>query len=405
VVFSFQKAANPDTSGVSAEYTDYVFEAVDDATVKVTVPSPLGVGVFLPKFANYAGGYIICQQAYEALGADGFANEPVGTGPFKFSAYTPQTSVTLVANDDYFRGAPKLGGVEVRYIADNTARELGLQSGELHVANGLPEAQFVDRINQEGNLTADVFGVGEAVWMNLDTTNEYLQDVKVREAIILAISRDNHVALAGSPVGEPIYSVVPTGLVAGSLSQEEADAAGVNYQQNIDRAKELLAEAGYADGFTLNLVVSEQATYLTQYTVLQEELAQIGITVELEVVQHAVMHEQIRAGSNAIVIYSAYRPSANTYLTSFFTAAGGNTNFSHLDLGDEVVAARGEMDADAQIAAWKQINIEIQQNFAGYGLMYINQVYVRQKSVDYGHDLVSVAQLYPGYDETTTINS
>ena len=55
-----------------------------------------------------------------------------------------------MANDDYFRGAPKLGGVEVRYIADNTARELGMQAGELDVANGLPEAQFVERTNQSG---------------------------------------------------------------------------------------------------------------------------------------------------------------------------------------------------------------------------------------------------------------
>jgi peptide/nickel transport system substrate-binding protein len=232
-----------------------------------------------------------------------------------------------------------------------------------------------------------------------------LQDARVREAIILAISRDNHVALAGAPVGEPIFSVVPTGLVAGSLSQEEADAAGVNYQQDLERSKQLLAEAGYPDGFTLKVVVSEQTAYLTQYTVLQEELAQVGITLEIEVVQHAVMHEQIRAGSNAIVIYIAYRPSANTYLTSFFSSTGGNTNFSHFTLDDAIAAARSEMDADAQIAAWKQINIEIQQNFAGYGLMYTNQVYVRQPSVDYGHELITVPQLYPGYDETTTINA
>jgi peptide/nickel transport system substrate-binding protein len=405
VVFSLEKSANPDTSGVSAEYTGYTFEKIDDTTVKVTLPSPLSSQVFLPKVANYAGGYIVCKQAYEALGADGFGNEPIGTGPFKFSAYTPQTSTQLVANDDYFRGAPKLGGVEVRYIADNTARELGLQAGELHVANGLPEAQFVERINQEGNQIADVFGAGEAVWLNLDITNEYLKDPRVREAILLAVSQENHVALAGAPVGEPIYSVVPTGIVEGSLSQEEAEAAGVLYQQDLDRAKALLAEAGYADGFTLSLVTSEQSSYLTQYTVLQEELAQIGITIDLEVVQHAVMHEQIRTGSNAITIYVAYRPTADTYLTLFFTTGGGVTNFSKFQLDDEIAAARALMDADAQIAAWKQINIEILQNFAGYGLMYTNQVYVRQSSVDYGHELVLIPQLYPGYDETTTITS
>jgi peptide/nickel transport system substrate-binding protein len=140
-------------------------------------------------------------------------------------------------------------------------------------------------------------------------------------------------------------------------------------------------------------VTSEQAAYQTQYTVLQEELAQIGIDVELEVVQHAVMHEQIRAGSNAITIYIAYRPTADTYLTQFFTSAGGTTNFSHFQLDDEVAAARALTNADAQIEAWKQINIEILQNFAGYGLLYTNQVYARQDSVDYGHELVSVPQL------------
>ncbi|MGH2549236.1 MAG: ABC transporter substrate-binding protein, partial [Thermomicrobiales bacterium] len=196
----------------------------------------------------------------------------------------------------------------------------------------------------------------------------------------------------------------PTGIVAGSLSQEEAAAAGVVYQQNIDRAKELLTEAGHPDGFTLKLVTSEQTAYLSQYTVLQEELAQIGITIELEVVQHAVMHEQIRAGSNAITLYIAYRPTADTYLSQFFTSGGGVTNFSKFQLDDEIAAARAETDPDAQIAAWKQINIEILQNYAAFGLLYTNQVYVRQSSVDYGHELITVPQLYPGYDETTTIN-
>lgn len=403
VVFSLQKAATAETSGVAADYAGLTFEAVDPQTVKITSASPLGPAVFLPKVANYGGGYIICQQAYEALGADGFGNAPAGTGPFVFTSYTPQTSVVLTANADYFRGAPKLAGVEVRYVADATARENGLMAGELHVINGQPEVQFVDRINQGGEFTADVFGVGEAVWLNLDINNEYLKDPKVREAIILAVNRENHVALAGSPVAEPSYSVVPTGIVQGSLTAEEADAAGVNYAQDIERAKQLLAEAGYADGFSLSLVTSEQTAYLTQYTVLQEELSEIGIEIELQTVQHAAMHEQIRAGSNAITIYIAYRPSADTYLTTFFTTGGGNTNFSHFTLDEEIAAARAETDAAAQVAAWQAINVTIQQNFAGYGIMYTNQVYARANNVDYGHDLVAVPQLYPGIDETTTI--
>ena len=70
------------------------------------------------------------------MGDEAFKTHPVGTGPFMFESYTPQNSVVLTANDDYFRGAPKLGGVEVRYMADPSSRELGLQAGELDARRG-----------------------------------------------------------------------------------------------------------------------------------------------------------------------------------------------------------------------------------------------------------------------------
>ena len=115
------------------------------------------------------------------------------------------------------------------------------------------------------------------------------------------------------------------------------------------------------------------------YTVLQEELRQVGITVNLEVVQHQAMHDLIREGSNAIVIYVAFRPTADVYLTQFFTTDGGVTNFSHFTLDDLVAEARTTTDPDEQAALWEQANIEIIQNFAGYGIMYTNQVYAQAR--------------------------
>ena len=202
--------------------------------------------------------------------------------------------MVLTANDDYFRGAPKLGGVEVRYMADPNTRELGLQAGELDLAAGINEAQWVDRINAEGNLIADIFGVAEAVWINLNVTAEPLDDPLVREAIALAVNRDEHAALRGAPVSELIASVVPAQLMPGGLTEEEAAAAGVLHEQDIERARELMAEAGYADGFSIDLITSEMTDYSANYEVLQAELAEIGITVNLTVVDHATMHEQIR---------------------------------------------------------------------------------------------------------------
>lgn len=405
VLFSFEKAQNQDTSAFSSDYIGWVFEADDTArTFLITVPQPTTTALFYPRVTNYSGGFIVPQAAYEALGADGYITSPVGTGPFAVSNYTPQNSLELTAHPDYWRGAPQLAGVTVMYLPDVTSRESGLQAGDIDVIRGLPEAAWAQRMDDLDGYTTDIFGVGEVCWFNLNTEHEILQDVKVREAIIKAISREGHMALSGEPISSPVYSVIPTDFMPGGLTEEQATEADVNYTQDIEGAKALLAEAGYPEGFELDLVTSEQIEYRANYEVLQEELRQIGITVNLEVVQHATMHELIREDRNAITIYNAYRPTPDMYLTAFFSSEGGNTNFSKLDLLDLRDQARGETDEARQDEIWREASIEILKSYAGYGIFYLNQVYTRLDTVDYGHELDAVLALYPGIDETTSMS-
>ena len=404
LVFSFGKASNPDSSAYAGDYEGWSFAAGEgDREFQITLDVPVSPALFLPKVANYSGGYVIPQAAFEAIGADNFVSSPVGTGPFAFSEHNPQVDVKLVAHADFYRGAPQLAGVNVVFQADSTARELALQTGDLDVIYGLNEASWVERMDELEGYTADVFGVGEAAWLNFNVEDEILSDPLVREAITLAISRDNHVALAGEPVAEPIYSIVPAQLMPGGLTEEQAEEAGVNPQQNIERAIELLAEAGYPEGFEMDLIASEQEAYRKTTEVLQEELRQIGITINMEVVQHATMHELVREGRNPITVYIAFRPSADTYFTQFFTTDGGVTNFSNYTVDELRDQARAETDDEVQAELWRQANIEILENFAAYPLTITNLVYVRRDEVDYGHDLNAVVQLYPGIDETTSI--
>ena len=405
VLFSFGKASNADTSAYAGDYAGWSFAAGEgERQITMTLDVPLSESLVYPKVSNYTGGYIIPQAAFEAVGADQFVSNPVGTGPFAFSVHNPQVDVQLVAHADFFRGAPQLAGVNVVFQADSTARELALQAGDLDVIYGLNEASWVERMDALEGFTADVFGVGEAAWLNLNIEDEILSDPKVREAIFMAINRDNHVALAGAPVGEAIHSVVPAQLMPGGLTEEQAEEAGVNFKQDIERAKELLAEAGYPDGFEMDLIASEQTAYRQETEVLQEELRQVGITVNMEVVQHATMHELIREGRNPITVYIAFRPSADTYLTQFFTTDGGVTNFSKFTVNDLRDQARTETDSEAQAELWRQANIEILQNFAAYPFTITNLVYVRRDEVDYGHELNAVVNLYPGINETASIS-
>lgn len=404
VLFSFERAANKDSSAFSANYIDWKFEA-DEATrsFMITLPQPSSTALFYPHVSNYSGGHIVTKFAVDTLGSDGLITHPVGTGPFMYSNYTPQNSLELVAHPEFFRGVPQLAGVTVVYLPDTTSREFALTSGDLEVIRGELETGWVDRINETEGLAADVFGVGEAVWFNFNTEHEILSDVKVREAITKAINRDNHVGIAGDPITKAIYSVVPNDFMPGGLTVEEADEAGVNFQQDIEASKALLAEAGYPDGFTLDLIASEQPDYRANYEVLQEELRQVGIEVNLEVVQHATMHELIREDRNPITLYIAYRPTADFYLTSFFSEDGGVERFSKFDVTALRDQARDTTDGDVQAGFWKEANIEILKNFAAYPLMYINQVYARKDTVDYGHELNAIISLYPGVDETTTM--
>lgn len=411
VVYSLEKAANPDRSAYAGEYAGMTFEAVDASTVKITLEQPLSPVLFYPKVANYSGGFIVCQQAVEALGDDAFKTQPVGTGPFIFDSYTPQEKVSLVANPDYFRGAPKLAGVDMRYIPDIASREAGLLAGELDVINGIPDIAWVDRMASEASASVDVFGVGEVATVHFNITKEPLDNPDVRKALAYALDRDEFLALFGEPVAENVYSPVPAKFLAGGLTQEEAEAADLAYNVDRERAKQMLADAGYPDGFDLEVITSEMTGYRRIYENMQAQLAEVGVNLAVNVVDHSTMHSMIREDANPIVVYIAWRPNADVYLTRFFlsdstvvTGSAPDTNFSHYDQIDDLIkAARAETDPDAQIELWKEAQTKILSDMVAYPLHFQQQVYARSNGVDYGHDLISVLALYPGITENTTI--
>ncbi len=411
VVYSLEKAATPERSAYAGEYNGMTFEAVDDYTVRITLETPLSPVLFYPKVANYSGGMIVCKKAIEAMGDEAFKTAPVGTGPFMFASYSPQEKVVLAANPDYFRGRPKLDGVEMRYIPDISSREAGLLAGELDVINGIPDIAWVDRMKGEGDVQVDVFGVGEVATVHFNMTKPPLDIPEVRKALAYALDRDEFLALFGEPIAENVYSPVPAKFLAGGLTREEVEALGLAYDVDRERARQMLADAGFPDGFDLEVVSSEMTGYRRIYESMQAQLAEIGVRLKVNIVDHSTMHSLIRQDVNPIVVYIAWRPNADVYLTRFFhsdsivvTGAKPDTNFSHYDRIDDLIEqARGETDPEQQIQLWKEAQIQILEDMAAYPLHYQQQVYARRANVDYGHELVSVFALYPGIDENTTI--
>jgi len=411
VVYSLQKSAKPERSAYAGEYDGMTVEAVDDYTVKITLDKPLSPVLFFPKVANYSGGFIVCKKAIEAIGDEAFKTNPTGTGPFMFESYSPLEKIMLVANEAYLRGRPLLDGVEYRYMADISSREAGLLTGELDVINGLPDIVWVDKMSKEKGVRVDVFGVGEVATVHFNTSVEPLNNPDVRKALAYALDRDESLALFGEPIAENVYSPVPARFLAGGMTKAEAEKLHLAYDVDREKAKQMLADAGYPDGFSLEVITSEMTGYRRIYENMQAQLAEVGVNLTVDLVDHSSMHSMIREDVNPIVVYIAWRPNADVYLTRFFhsdsivvTGAKPDTNFSHYDQIDDMIeAARVVIDPDEQVGMWKEAQMKILEDMVAYPLHFQQQVYARSDAVDYGHELISVLALYPHINENTRI--
>ncbi len=410
VIFSLQKSADSNRSAYAGEYSNMSVEKTDRYTISIILEKPLSPVLFLPKLTNYAGGFIISKKAIETMGYEEYAQHPIGTGPFHFGYHIPKEKLVLKANDQYFRGKPSLDEVEIHFIPKIQDRESMFLEGKLDVTIGSGAKGWAEKMEKTVDTVIDTFGVGEVSTIYFNTLHKPLDDIRVRKALILAMDREDFLATTSTRIAGGVYSPVPEQFLPGGMTKEQVQKLGLGYAKNINKAKELLSEAGYPDGFSLDLVSSEKRLYRSLYGVLRKELAQIGVICNIEVVSHSAMHKEIRKNPKPIVIYGAWRPNADAYLTRFFhsdstivTGARPDTNFSNVNSIDALIeGARLEIYPEKQINLWIQSQIKILNDMVAFPIMYTKQLYLRKSYVDYGHPLHATMALYPQITEKTT---
>lgn len=398
VVYSLERAADPDVSSFAGDYSAFEsIEATADHEVTITLSNPVPslLGLLVP----YHGGNIVCQDAVEQMG-DEFERSPVGTGPWAFDEYQPQQFVRLVANEDYFRGAPEIKEIVYRYIPSDSSRDLAFQSGELDMIYGRQDQTWIERISQLPDVTVSTMVPGEMSQLMLNMTQAPLDDVLVRRAVAHAVDRDGLIQLKGPDVTLPAVSPVPEGYLGYTDEVPQ-------YPHDPDRARELLTEAGYPDGVTIQAIHTTLPGMLETIQAVQAQLRQSGITLDIELVEHATFHSQIREDLSQLTHYSAARfPVADTYLTQFHhsDAAPGQpnavTNFSHCDVADdEITAARVEADPERQMELWAQAQYNIMDAVCTVPLMQNMQLWAWTDRLDLGHEVEGALNLSPAITE------
>ncbi len=401
VVYSLKRAADGKTSSFASDYAPVAsIDAVDPYTVKIVLKQP--IPALLGIVANYHGGNIVSKKAAEKLGAD-FRIKPVGTGPFAIVDYKSNESLTFAANKAYFRGAPKLDKIVYRFIPADASRDLAFTSGELDVVYGRQDQRWVERFSKEAGAVVEVVQPSELSLLHLNRTMKPLDDIRVRKAMAMAINSAQMVAFKGASTALAPVSVVPTGYLG-------TDEKAKLHPHDVAKAKALLAEAGLPKGFAIKVYQTSLPTMLNSMQIVQAQLKQVGIDMQLEVVDHQSWHAQIRKDVSAANYYSAARfPVADVYLRQFFHSAAtvgtptAVTNFSHCSVADkEIEAAAVAVDPAKQKELWYAAQKKIIDDVCAVPLFEQLQVWARHAGVDYGYQFKGAIHLGPVITEATT---
>lgn len=248
-------------------------DTIDDYTVRLNLSQP--DNMVISYLADWPG-FMVSPTAFKKNGEEWCITHPVGTGPFKFLSWQRDVSMKFERFDGYWqKGKPYLDGVEWLKIADPMVRLASFKAGELDVIIGLAPKDAKDlKASGKYDISASYGGfIGLA--FDARSPNSIFNDVRLRKAVAYAIDTKAIVEALGYGYREFINQVAaPT---AWGYNPKI-----VSYPYNPEKAKALLTEAGYPKGFNTKIISPPSPDTIDQYSLVQAQLASVGINVEIE---------------------------------------------------------------------------------------------------------------------------
>lgn len=243
-------------------------KAVDATTLEITLTAP--VGSFL-KQLTMPGGFVVAKEAAE--GKD-FAQNPVGTGPYKLKEWKRQTSMTLEANADYWGGAPAVKTVVIRTSPGASQQVLEYEANNADVAI-VPEPELA-RLRADDKLSKELVNVPilSLFFLRVNLKDPVMSKPEVRQALAIAINREAIIKTVLAGKGTPAYGLYPPG-----LSTYNKDY--IPFKRDIAKAKELLEKAGYKDGVDIEVRTGQIETELRVLNAVQQQVAEAGIRLKI----------------------------------------------------------------------------------------------------------------------------
>ncbi|MCA2002522.1 MAG: ABC transporter substrate-binding protein, partial [Chloroflexi bacterium] len=393
VVFSWNRLMN--VAGAPAFNLDGVgkVEALDEYTVKVTTaPDDSGKPQSLPQFLTSAsnpslgiqdsklvkehGGTDAADASTADKAKEWLDQNSAGSGPFILVKWSPKAEIELVANKEYWKGAPYFDKVVIKHVEDPTTQLQMLERGDADMLGAL-DTDLVEQAKANPDI---VVSVDQTLDMNyLAMVYTCPEDIKAKdpEKFAALMSPESHAILCKKPVRQAVaYAIDYDGIINAVLSGYGTRAPSIipigitgvdpakTRGRDLEKAKALLAEAGYGDGVTLDLYYGSNPTREIVAAKLQQDLAEAGITINLKPLEQSVYLSEMRA-QKLPMAFGGWTPDYLdvTMWTDYFGLGDRSIAFRMWFQNDEANRLATEIRTTSDPAARKAATEKIQEVF------------------------------------------
>ncbi|MCI8576139.1 MAG: ABC transporter substrate-binding protein [Lachnospiraceae bacterium] len=286
VIFSFKRAKE---SGVVSTYLSFIDSVEADGDYAVTMHISAPYAQIYQSLSNPSA-VVVSKAAVEKYGDD-FSKNPVGTGAYKFVEWKPADSIVLTAFEDYWGEPAGTKNVEIKVIPEGAQRTIMLENGEVDIASAIllndaariEENEGLDMLHETGYKSS-------LIYFKTDSEKWPIGNKLVRQAFQYAINKQEIVDSVIYGYGQ-VGSLYATPLTAGYNAEKDN-----LYSYDPQKAKDLLAEAGYPDGFEMDFYCETSQTYEEIATILQAQLAEVGIKLNVTTMESNTINERFYSG-------------------------------------------------------------------------------------------------------------
>lgn len=354
VKFSLDRARN---SAAVSYIVNFIEDVTADDTYTVTIKTN---APYAPALRNLAIPFAaIVPKAVVEADEDAFILNPVGSGPYMFVEWKQGDHVALKAFDDYYAGKAPTENLIMKVIPETSQRSIALETGEIDLAYDLA-VNDIPKVNDNDSLMVYEIPSLTCWYVSMNMNKEPFNNPMVRKALTMAIDRQTIIDTINAGSGQPADAIIAPA-VFGYYS------TGVP-EYNPTKAKELLAEAGYPNGFTTTLWVNDNQSRIEMCQAMQAMLLDIGVQCNVEVIEFGSFISRTTNGEHDMAYFGWTTSSGDADYTYYSLehstqqgAAGNRSFIADPDLDALIEAARSSSDEAVRKDCYKDIAIMLSE--------------------------------------------